>query len=210
MICWPKFGITSPVIPMSPLRKLELLTRPTPIRVSFNHFPHTTKLLLLSFQRQSGPSQTFPRLHHMLGSSRATPSHLGGFTSKSNKCFTSAWRSSKCSRLRISAQNTNLSTQLKNLAPKAWISQREVGEWGWSAFYREFEKLAVGAIRVDRSDQSTIPVRLVWWPQLGSGHSLKETLWIGKFRIGPGQVRLWPDLSSGAQIPTVILFVKLV
>jgi hypothetical protein len=24
--------------------------------------------------------------HHNLGSSRATPSHLGGFTSKSNKC----------------------------------------------------------------------------------------------------------------------------
>jgi hypothetical protein len=30
--------------------------------------------------------------------------------------------------LRISAHNTNLSTQLKNLASKAWISQREVGE----------------------------------------------------------------------------------
>jgi hypothetical protein len=40
----------------------------------------------------------------------------------------SASRSSKCSRLRISAHKKNLSTQLKNLAPKTWISQREVGE----------------------------------------------------------------------------------
>jgi hypothetical protein len=33
-----------------------LLIRPTPSRVSFNHFPHSTKLFLLSFQRQSRPS----------------------------------------------------------------------------------------------------------------------------------------------------------
>jgi hypothetical protein len=30
------------VIPTSPLRNLELLTRPTPSRVSFNHFPQST------------------------------------------------------------------------------------------------------------------------------------------------------------------------
>jgi hypothetical protein len=72
-----------------------------------------------------------PKTHHTLGSSRATPSHRGGFTSKTNKCFMTAWRSSKCSRLRISAHNTNLSTKLKNLAPKAWISQREFGESSW-------------------------------------------------------------------------------
>jgi hypothetical protein len=82
--------------------------------------------------------------------------------------------------LRISAHNTNLSTQLKNLAPKTWISQREDGESsrgcqkvmkmvrnqppmreGWNAFYRESEKLVVGAVRLSRSDRSTIPVRLV-------------------------------------------------
>jgi hypothetical protein len=171
----------------------------------------------------------FSKTHHTLGSSRVMPNHLGGFTSKSNKCFMSAWHSSKCSRLRISAHNTNLSTQLKNLAPKTWISQREVvkisrgcqkvlkwsgtsrpWEWAWSAFYRESEKLDVGAVRLDRLDRSTISVRLVWWPQLGSGHSLKETLWIDKFELGPGHVRLWPDLSNGAQILTVILFTGLV
>jgi hypothetical protein len=128
MIYWSKFEITNPVIPMSPLRKLELLTRSTLSRVSFNHFPHSTKLLLLSFQRRRGHSQIFSKTHHTLGSSMAMSSRVGGFTSKSNKCFMSAWRSSKCSRLRISVHNTNLSTQLKNLAPKAWISQREVEE----------------------------------------------------------------------------------
>jgi hypothetical protein len=156
------------------------------------------------------------------------PSRLGGFTFKSNKCFMSAWRSSKCSRLRISAHNINRSIQLKNLAPKTWITQREVGESsrdcqkvikivrkqqpirvGWSAFYRESEKLAVGAVRLNRLDWSTIPVRPVRWPQLGFGHSLKESLWIGKFGLGPGHIWLWPDLSGGAQIPTVILFTGL-
>jgi hypothetical protein len=33
---------------------------------------------------------------------------------------------------------------------------------GWSAFYRESEKLAGWAVRLDRSDRFTIPVRLVW------------------------------------------------
>jgi hypothetical protein len=32
---------------------------------------------------------------------------------------------------------------------------------GWSAFYRNLEKLAIRVVRADRSDQSTIPVRLV-------------------------------------------------
>jgi hypothetical protein len=61
MICLLKFGITNPVIPTSPLRKLELLTRPTPSRVSFNHFLRSTNLLLF-LQRRSRPSQIFSRL----------------------------------------------------------------------------------------------------------------------------------------------------
>jgi hypothetical protein len=71
----------------------------------------------------------------------------------------------------INAPNTNLSTQLKNLAPKTWISQREVGESsrdcqkvikmvrnqqpmrvGVECFYRESKKLTAGAVRLDRSD----------------------------------------------------------
>jgi hypothetical protein len=32
---------------------------------------------------------------------------------------------------------------------------------GWSAFYRNLEKLAIGAVRANLSDRSTIPVRPV-------------------------------------------------
>jgi hypothetical protein len=39
--------MTNLVISISPLRKLELLIRLTPNRVSFNLFAHSTKLLLL-------------------------------------------------------------------------------------------------------------------------------------------------------------------
>jgi hypothetical protein len=38
-----------PVIPTSPLRKLELLTRSTPSRVFFNSFPHFTSSYFFSF-----------------------------------------------------------------------------------------------------------------------------------------------------------------
>jgi hypothetical protein len=150
------------------------------------------------------------------------PSRLVSFTSKSNKCFTSAWHSSKCSRLSISAHNTNLSTQYKNLVPKTWISQREVGkssrgyqkvwkwsgtsnpwEWGWSAFYRESKKLVIGAVRLDRSDWSTILVRPVWWPPSGpralyEGNSLNWQIWV-RTRTCPvmaGLVR-WSSNSNG-------------
>jgi hypothetical protein len=51
-------------------------------------------------------------------------------------------------------------------------------EWGWSAFYRESEKLVVEAVRLDQSEWSTIPVRPVWWPQPGSGHSLNWQIWV--------------------------------
>jgi hypothetical protein len=40
----------------------------------------------------------FPTAHHNLGRSRATPSHLGGFTSKSNKCNEDYFTKLKCSQ----------------------------------------------------------------------------------------------------------------
>jgi hypothetical protein len=52
-------------------------------------------------------------------------------------------------------------------------------------------KLAVGAIRADQSDRSTIPVRPVACPQIGSGYSLKKTLLEGKFGLGPKHVQKW-------------------
>jgi hypothetical protein len=51
----------------------------------------------------------FSKTHHMLESSRAMPSFLGGFTSKSNKRFTDAWCSPKCSRFELKCSHTKLS-----------------------------------------------------------------------------------------------------
>jgi hypothetical protein len=56
----------------------------------------------------------FPTAHHNLGSSRAMPSCLGGFTSKSNKCHEDCFIRLKCS----TAHKEDL-TQ-----PLAWISHK--------------------------------------------------------------------------------------
>jgi hypothetical protein len=56
----------------------------------------------------------FPTAHHNLGSSRATPSRLGGFTSKSNKCHKDCF-----TKLKFSSAHKEDPTQ-----PLAWISHK--------------------------------------------------------------------------------------
>jgi hypothetical protein len=74
-----------------------------------------TSLALASFLSEMKRTFTnFPTAHHNLGSSRATSSHLGGFTSKSNKCHKHCFTKLKCS----SAHKKDL-TQ-----PLAWISHK--------------------------------------------------------------------------------------
>jgi hypothetical protein len=94
-ICWS--SESSSMIPTSPLRKLELLTRPTPSRVSFNCFPHFTSSCFFPFREVKQIFTNFPKTHHTLGSSMVTPSRLGGFTSKSNKCNKDCFTKLKCS-----------------------------------------------------------------------------------------------------------------
>jgi hypothetical protein len=48
---------------------------------------------------------------------------------------------------------------LKEYANGQELATHETG--GWNTFYKNLEKLAVGAVRVDRSDMSNIPVKLV-------------------------------------------------
>jgi hypothetical protein len=43
-----------------------------------------------------------------------------------------------------------------------WSGTSNPRERGWSAFYKESEKQAIGAVRLDQSDQSTIPIIPVW------------------------------------------------
>jgi hypothetical protein len=57
-----------------------------------------TSLALTSFLSEAKRTFTnFPTTHHNLGSSRVTPSRLGGFTSKSNKCHKDCFTKLKCS-----------------------------------------------------------------------------------------------------------------
>jgi hypothetical protein len=74
----------------------------------------TSLALSCSLSEVKGTFTNFPMAHHNLGTSRATPSHLGGFTSKSNKCHEDCFTKFKCS----SAHKEDL-TQ-----PLAWISHK--------------------------------------------------------------------------------------
>jgi hypothetical protein len=76
-----------------------------------------TSLALASFLSEAKRTFTnFPTAHHNLGSSRATPSHLGGFTSKSNKCHEDCFTKLKCS----TAHKEDLTQHL------AWISHKSL------------------------------------------------------------------------------------
>jgi hypothetical protein len=70
-----------------------------------------------------------------------------------------------------------------------WSGTRNTWERGWNACYRNMKKLAVGAIRANRWDRSTMPIRPVGWLKIGSGHSLMKTLSDDKFGLGPGHVQ---------------------
>jgi hypothetical protein len=181
MICIPKFRITNPVIPTSPLRKLELLTRPTLSYVAFNHFPRSTNLLL-SFRRWSRPSQTFPRLATRLGALaqrlavyEASPPSITN-ASRVLDAAQSAQDLGLVLTTQISPSNSRiLHIKLGSHKERLRRAQEAVKrlcnhsgtsspwEWGWSVFYRESGKLAVGVSKTQtcpgrRSDMSGQPL----------------------------------------------------
>jgi hypothetical protein len=81
----PKFGITThdPYVSVEAAWISHQVL--TASRVSFNRFTHfTNSSSFLSEMKRTFIN--FPTVNHNLGSSRVTPSLLGGFTSKSNKC----------------------------------------------------------------------------------------------------------------------------
>jgi hypothetical protein len=86
------------VIPTSPLGYLELPTK-SQLQVGSLLTALLTSLALVSFLTEVKQTFTnFPMAHHNLGSSRVTPSHLGGFTSKSNKFHEDCFTKLKCSQ----------------------------------------------------------------------------------------------------------------
>jgi hypothetical protein len=150
------------VIPTSPLRKLELLTRPTPCWVSFNHFPRSTNWLL-SFRRRSRPSQTFPRLTTCLGAlgrclavSEASPPRV----TNASRVLDAAQSAqglglvltteisppnSRILHLRLGSHKERLGRSQEAVKRSCkWSGTSSPRERGWRAFYRESGKLAVG------------------------------------------------------------------
>jgi hypothetical protein len=83
-----------------------------------------TSLALASFLTKTKRTFTnFPTAHHNLGSSRSTPSHLGGFTSKSNKCHKDCFIKLKCSnhlQRGISQPKLGFITNHLNLTKSYW------------------------------------------------------------------------------------------
>ena len=85
-------------------------------RVSFNRFPlqarsHLSSAstnLISSLPEARSTFRNFPVAHHKHGSSPATPSRLGGFTSKSIKRNRTSCRELKCSRMDFSSLALNL------------------------------------------------------------------------------------------------------
>jgi hypothetical protein len=66
-----------------------------------------TLLALASFLVEVKQTFTnFPMAHHNLGSSRVMPSHLGGFTYKSNKCHEDCFTKLKCSQREYDSTQT--------------------------------------------------------------------------------------------------------
>jgi hypothetical protein len=96
VIYLPRFEITT----HDPYVSVEAASvahqEPTLSRVSFNRFPHFSSYCFLPCGGEVG----LHKLSHgspQLGSSRAMPSHLRGFTSKSNKCHEDCFIKLKCS-----------------------------------------------------------------------------------------------------------------
>ena len=87
-----------------------------------------TSLALASFLAEAKRTFTnFPTAHHNLGSSRATPSRLGGFTSKSNKCHEDCFTKLKCSNAQRAHKEDSLNPNL-DFSQITQTSQRGVGE----------------------------------------------------------------------------------
>jgi hypothetical protein len=85
-----------PVIPTSPLRLVELPTK-CQLQAGSLLTAFLTSLVLAYFLSEANWTFTkFLTAHHNLGSSKATPSRLGGFTSKCNKCHEDCFTKLKC------------------------------------------------------------------------------------------------------------------
>ena len=90
--------------------------------------------------------QTVPLLTTSTEASRATPSRLGGFTSKSNKWTTKIGEAQQVLKVRIAlicSQALNYTAPTLNYALSTILSQRE----GWGEALQRLERSGVSAAR---------------------------------------------------------------
>ena len=120
------------VNPTSPLRMLEPPNGQLQAGSLSTAFPKSTSLIFFLAEVRSQPSQTISWLTTTLVAHRTTPSRLGGFTSKSNKCYNELLDATQSAQdvglPLLCSHTTNLSTQLKDMQSITQVSQREVGE----------------------------------------------------------------------------------
>jgi hypothetical protein len=100
----------------------------------------------------------FLKTHHMLGSSRVMPSCLGGFTFKSNKCFTDVWRSPKYSRLELKWLTH------KSLHPTLESSTKDMDliKSGWGELKRLLKEYANGKEPATHERGGGVPFIRIW------------------------------------------------
>jgi len=125
------------VNPTSLLRRLELPTGQLQAGSLSNAFPKFTSSIFFLAEVRSQPLQTIPWLTTTLVAHRATPSRLGGFTSKSNKCHNELLDAIQSAQdlglahlglahlglAHLCSHTTNLSTQLKDMQSITQVSQ---------------------------------------------------------------------------------------
>jgi hypothetical protein len=117
-----------------------------------------TSLALASFLLEAKRTFTnFPTAHHKLGSSRATPSRLGGFTSKSNKCHKDCFTKLKYS----TAHKEDLTQHLAWISHKSLKHHLEVKGIGLKGSRRVFSLVEPTTLKGEKEENFyTIPQKL--------------------------------------------------
>jgi hypothetical protein len=146
VICLSKFEITTRDSYISVAVAWVAHQEPAPSQASFNHFPHTTSSCFFPCRGEADLHKLFDRRKVTTFLAEAMPRHLGGFTSKSSKCYEDCFTKLKCS---------NHSQRGISLNPILYFSQ-----------------ITQTSLRgVGRSSQRLIDVYFCWWNQ----HPPKES-----------------------------------
>jgi hypothetical protein len=129
--------------------------------------------------------------HHNLGSSKATPSRLGGFTSKSNKCYKDCFTKLKCSSAhKDDSLNSPLMFSHKSQDPHKERLGRAHKGLGWVYFVGGTSNLQSG----EGESFYTCPPKTSHWKLASKSRNiryLKTSCWSSSAQIGPSGLGNW-------------------